>query len=551
MADSGGGRRAGGLGRASALLASGTLVSRALGFANNLILAWTIGLTFQGADAFTLANGLPNAVYAIVAGGLLNAVLVPQIVRAASHDDGGQAFVNKIVTAGTSVFVVISLATTLAAPLLVRLYAQDGGSLDERGLALATALAYWCLPQVFFYALYSLLGEVLNARGVFGPFTWAPVANNIVAIAGLVVFAALFGVDPAHRDPDSWDATRIALLGGTSTLGVAAQALVLLLFWRRTGLSFRPDFRWRGVGLGKTSRAAGWIFGMVLVSQIAGVVQSNVATLAGEGEPSLAILRNSWIVFMLPFSVFAVSILTPFFTRMSGHAHSGDLDSLRRDLSTAVRVIGMIVVGVGMAMIAAALPFAVLFASELRDARAMALVIVIYLVGLLPFCVLYVLQRSFYALENTRTPFLLNCVQGAIFSGLALVVAGFDGSVIAYGLAGALTIASAVHTIVAALALRHRMRRLDGRLIVRRLLVFTLVSLPAGAVGLLTLWVLGGFDEGFAVSGRLAGTASAAVVGSVTLAVYLLGIRLTRVPEFDQLAGPVLRRLRRGRAAGE
>ena len=77
----------------------------------------------------------------------------------------------------------------------MHLYSCGGGTRDDTR-ALAVAFAYWCLPQIFFYALYSLLGEVLNARGVFGPFTWAPVLNNVVAIAGLVVFVALFGADP-------------------------------------------------------------------------------------------------------------------------------------------------------------------------------------------------------------------------------------------------------------------------------------------------------------------------------------------------------------------
>ena len=174
---------AGGIARASALLASGTLVSRILGFISGVVLAQTLGSYGTGANTFALANQLPNNIYAIIAGGLLSAVFVPAIVRASLHDDGGQRFVNRLVTLGIVVFVVAAVIATLAAPVLVNLYAQSG----ERGfsdddLALAVAFAYWCLPQVLFYALYSLLGEVLNARGIFGPFTWAPALNNVVAI---------------------------------------------------------------------------------------------------------------------------------------------------------------------------------------------------------------------------------------------------------------------------------------------------------------------------------------------------------------------------------
>src|SRR6187401_1091545 len=81
------------LGRASAALAAGTLVSRVLGFASAAVLAWAIGPQNPGANAFALANQLPNNIYAIVAAGVLSAVLVPQIVRAGLHADGGQNFV--------------------------------------------------------------------------------------------------------------------------------------------------------------------------------------------------------------------------------------------------------------------------------------------------------------------------------------------------------------------------------------------------------------------------------------------------------------------------
>src|SRR5690606_20443590 len=157
------------------------------------------GSTGNGANAFALANQLPNNIYAIVAGGLLSAILVPHIVRAATHDDGGQSFVNRLLTLGIVGFAVIAVLATLAAPALVALYTlPDATALGDGGTALAIGMAYWCLPQIFFYALYSLLGEVLNARGVFGPFTWAPVLNNVVAIGGLVAFAILFGTSPAH-----------------------------------------------------------------------------------------------------------------------------------------------------------------------------------------------------------------------------------------------------------------------------------------------------------------------------------------------------------------
>ncbi len=541
-----------GIGRASAALASGTIVSRGLGFVSAAVLAWTIGQQNQGANAFAIANQLPNNIYAIVAGGLLSAVLVPQIVRAAHHEDGGQRFIDRLVTLGIVAFLGVTVLATVCAPLLVALYAGTGGSaLQGDGIALAVSLAYWCLPQIFFYALYSLLGEVLNARGVFGPFTWAPVLNNVVAIAGLVVFAILFGVDPAHRDPGSWDAAKVALLAGSATIGVASQALILLLFWRRTGLGFRPDFHWRGVGLGSTGKAAAWVFGMILVTQLAGIVQSQVAVSAGADDPSVAVLRTSWLIFMLPHSIVAVSIATPYFTRMSAHARDGQLGRLRDDLSASLRTIILLIAGAGVALAASALPFAAFFAHGTHETIGISGVLLAYLIGLVPFSAQFLLQRTFYALGDTRTPFFVQLLQSGLFVAGALTALLLPPGAIAAGIAIVTSLAGTIQALVTAMLLRRRLGGIDGRRVLGRVGVYALAAVPAAIVGVLVLWALGGLGliglptTGFAFANRFAELVSVVVVGGATGLVYLGVLWLARVPELRQLAGPLRALLRR------
>jgi putative peptidoglycan lipid II flippase len=541
-----------GIGRASALLASGTLVSRMLGFLKVIVLANTIGqVGSASANAFGLANQLPNNIYALIAGGVLGAVLVPQIVRASMGTDGGQAFINKLVTLGIVVFAALTLVATLAAPLLVRLYAQgsDDGQrgFDAATMALATAFAWWCLPQIFFYALYSLLGEVLNARQAFGPFTWAPVLNNIVAIAGLLVLASLFDEDYL-QSPTVWTPWMVALLAGSATLGVACQALVLTVFWRRTGLSFKPDFAWRGVGLRRTGKAAGWVFGMVLVTQLAGIAQSRVASLANEAA-SIATLQNSWLIFMLPHSVVAVSIATAYFTRMSGSASTGDIRALRSDVSAALRGIGLVIVFGAVAIAVVSLPLARVFESSFPDVVAMAAVLVAFLVGLVPFSALFVVQRAFYALDDTRTPFFVQLVQSGIFVILTLLVgATVPVEWIAVSLALVTSLAGTVQAVLLTVLLRRRLGGMDGGLLVRRYVQYLAFALVSGVVGLLVVWLLGGaLPDGFAQSGILEALITIAVAGSVMGAVYLALLTLSRNPDLAAVAGPVLRRFGRGR----
>ena len=538
-----------GVGRASALLASGTLVSRLLGFVSAFVLAQTLTTQGAGANTFAIANQLPNNIYAIVAGGVLSAILVPQIVRAGLHNDGGQKFINRIVTLGGVVFISAAVIATICAPLLVQLYTSQQSADSPRGftegeLALATAFAYWCLPQILFYALYSLFGEVLNARKLFGPFTWAPVVNNIVAIAGLLIFNLLFS-SVKIEDAAAWTPGMIALIAGSATLGVAAQALVLVFFWRKAGLSYRPEFRWRGVGLGRVGKAAGWTFGMIIVGQLAGIVQTQVASQAGADDASVAVLRFAWLIFMLPHSIVTVSIATAYFTRMSGHARDSDLVSLRRDISASLRTIGLIMVFATVTLIVVAYPFSRIFTTTgFEETQAMGNVLIAFLPGLIPFTILFVLQRTFYSLEDTRTPFFIQVAQSVLFVAGALIVQGLPPESIAVGIATVTTVAGTAQMIIAFVVLRHRLGGFDGRHIVRQYLIYLLATIPAALAGIAVAAGLGAFNGGFAVASIAAAIATMAVVGVAMLVVYVAALAILRTPELRALVAPVVSRLR-------
>ena len=540
----------GGIGRAGAIMASGTIISRLLGFLSAILLARTLGTVGSGADAFALANQLPNNIYALIAGGVMTAVLVPQIVRATSNSDGGAAYINKIVTLGFVIFIALAALATLLAPLLVMLYAREGGGdgpgFSDADIALATALAYWCLPQVLFYALYSLFGEVLNARSVFGPFTWAPVLNNLVVITGLLIFGALFsGVDTSNAL--EWTPSMTALLGGGATAGIALQALILLVFWRRAGIRYRPDFAWRGVGLAATGKAAGWLFGMILIAQVAGVVQANVATLAtSDGEAGLAILRFSWLLFMVPHSVITVSLATAYFTRMSGHASAGETNLLRADVTTSVRRIGLMMVLASAGLITLSIPFARLFGGAADDVSAMALVMSAYAVGLVAFSLVFVIQRVYYSLGDTRTPFMFQLVHTTVFIALALVVSGFSTDQIASSLALSASIASWLQLVLALVLLRKKLGGLRLHTLVGRLLLFTIAAVLASAAGVAIVNALGGGDpDGFVMSaaiGPLVALASGAIVMSL---VYFGVLRLIRNDDAAAILDGGIRLLRK------
>ena len=533
----------GGIGRASLFLASGTIVSRLLGFVKLIVLAAMIGAFGDSADAFSIANQLPNTIYTIVAGGILTAVLVPQIVRASRHDDGGAAYINKLLTLA---LLILTAATVVAVVLAPFITGFIGLNLSPDQLALAIAFAYWCLPQMFFYGLYTLLGEVLNARKSFGPFTWVPVLNNVVAIAGLVIFALRFGADPTG----AWSAgeitpAMIAVLAGSATLGVVAQALVLFYFWRRIGLRFRPDFHFRGVGLRATGRMAGWTFGMLLLTTGAGIAETQVATLA-TGQASVFVLATAWLIFMLPHSVITVSVATAYFTRMSEHAAQEKFDLVKTDASSAIRGTTLLIVLASAVIAVCAYPFAAVFVSPFDQITGIGNVILAFIIGLVPFCVLFVLQRTFYALGDTRTPFFFTLFQ------VVLILLGVLGCTqlpvewIAVGIAGVITVSGVLQAVLAAVLLRRRLGGLDGRRIVQSLVKYLVAAIIPVLLGLSVVWLLGGMQEdGFALSGRLGAIVTMISVGLVMAAAYFGMLLLMRSAELQSFLTPLRARLRR------
>lgn len=535
------------LGRASALLGAGTLVSRITGLIRTIVLVAAIGSIGKAGDAFGVANQLPNNVFTIIQTGILTAVIIPQIVKAGSHKDGGRAYISKLFTLGTVVFLAATGVAMLLAPVLVNVYAK-GYSPDQ--LALATAFAYWCLPQIFFYGLYALIGETLNAKRVFGPYTWAPIANNIVSIIGFLIFIALFGDDRSRVD--MWDPTMIAVLAGTATAGIALQAALLLFAWRRTGLVLRPDFRWRGVGLRHVGTLAGWTFLMVIAGQLAGLVQTTIVS-ESTGHPSVFFMQAAWLVFMLPYSIFAISIGTPYFTQIAEHAaEKRDLD-VRADVARCIRVISLFVVGSGVALAVAAVPATRIFTTSSEQAVLAAPVLICYLVGLLPLAVLFIVQRAFYAYGDTRTPFYFTLVQVALIIGFSLL-AGAIAPVeqLAAAIALGQSVAGLVQTVIAILILRRRLGGLELPSTLLSLARFAVAAVPAGFAGW-GVYLLLGAESGWIAGNtganfvdRLLGAVGTGVIGLAAVVVYVIVLLILRAPELSA-ATRMLRRFLPGR----
>lgn len=411
------GERAGAaLAGATGTMAVGTLVSRLSGFASKLLLAWVIGFGVLN-DSYTLANTLPNIVYELLLGGVLTSVVVPLLVRAARDDaDGGLEYTQRLVTVATVLLAAATVLAVAAAPLLTRLYLGDGDSANPQ---LATAFAYLLLPEIIFYGLGALFGAILNARSVFGPAAWAPVVNNVVVIATLAVFTLVPG--EISLDPVRMGEAKLLVLGIGTTLGIAAQAAVLVPSLRRVGFRFR--WRWGRAELfkndGRLSEAGRlvlWVVGYVLVSQVGYIATTRAAA---EGAPGgVAIYTYAWMLFQLPYGVLGVSLLTAIMPRMSRAAAAGDTARVVDDLSLGSRYSAVLLVPVAVVLTVAGESIGIALFSfgtaETSDARRLGLALAFSAFGLLPYAVTMIQLRVFYALADARTPTAIIAVLTAV-----------------------------------------------------------------------------------------------------------------------------------------
>lgn len=535
--------------RSSAVMAAGTVLSRITGFGRDLVLTWAIGTTAFSVT-YNVANTVPNIVYILLAGGVLNAVFVPQLVKAMREDpDGGKAFADRLLTAIGLVLLVITVVAVIAAPLVISAYAYTftHGEGSEANYDVAVTFARFFLPQIFFYGLHVMLGQVLNARGRFGPMMFAPILNNLVVIVTGVMFLIITaGENPSTETISDGE---IRLLGIGTTAGVVVQALALLPFLKSSGYKYRPRFDLRGTGLGQAYRLATWTLLFVLVNQVAYLVVVQIATgieetAAADGFPGRGFTpyTKAYLIMLLPHAVITVSVVTALLPRMARAVTDGRLDDVRQDLAGGLRL-------TGVALIPAAVAFAVLGPSmavlgfghgntSVANAQYIGYVLAGFALALVPFSVHHQLLRGFYAFSDTRTPVTINVWIAATNILLALAcVAVLPARWVAVGLAVSYAASYAVGVLLSARRLGRYLGPLDGGVIRtydRILVAAILAAIPAIVISEIAYRIWG--------TGTTESAVTVVAGGAAMLASYLVITTRMRISEVTQLLGPVLRR---------
>ncbi|QPK83252.1 murein biosynthesis protein MurJ [Corynebacterium qintianiae] len=473
--------------RSTGSMAVATLLSRITGFIRTVLIGAALGAPV--ASAFNTANTLPNLITEIVLGSVLTALVVPVLVRAEKEDpDRGAAFIRRLFTLTFTLLVVVTVLAVATAPLLTRMMLDEDG---EVNVVQSTAFAYLLLPQIFFYGMFALFMAILNTKEHFRPGAWAPVANNVVSIVVLALYMAVPGVlNPAT--PASTSNPHVLLLGIGTTLGVVAQCAIMLPALRKLGIDLRPlwgiDARLKSFG-----GMALAIIAYVAISQVGYIVTTRIASVSDSSAP--IIYQQHWMLLQVPYGVIGVTLLTAIMPRLSRNAADGDDRAVVRDLTLATKLtfIALIPIIVFMTALGPDIGHG-LFAYgnfDVEHARILGLAISFSAFTLIPYALVMLHLRVFYAREEAWTPtFIIAGITAAkvVLSMIAPLVA-VDTSMVVILLAAANGFGFIAGAVIGAFLLRRKLGTLET-VSVLRTSAWALGSAVAGIAAVLAVKLL-------------------------------------------------------------
>ena len=532
----------GSLMRHAAVMTVGTTLSRLTGFLRLTAMTATLGVTVSTLGTiYTVANLTPNIVYELILGGILTSVFVPVFVeRLETHGvDDAREVAHRVVTLVLVLLVAVAAVGAVFAEQIIRLYLVSEDARDlEAQIQLGVFFLRWFMPQIVFYGVGAVAIGLLQAHRRFAAPMFAPILNNLVVIGTFIAYALVRGSRPPTVEGIT-GAERTVLAAGT-TLGVVVMTAALWPSLRSIGYRVRLRLAWRHEAVRRLIRLAAWVALYVASNQLAYVV---VIVLNNRFDAGPQIYTTAFIVFQLPHAIFAVSIFTAILPGMSERWATGHPEGVRTLVSRGLRDTAVVTIPAALGLFALAEPIARLLfehgAAVDADAAAIGDTLQGFAAGLVFFSSFQLLTRTFYAMQDTRTPALVNVATGVVNVAAAVVYTELFG----LGLPG-MALAHATTYVVGAAALvlllRRRLGRIDGARIAGTMIKTTIAAIAsaAAAFGVLAIW---GQATDAGVLAQAIHVGLAVICGVL---VFLISALILRVGEVDDVRKAIIRRFR-------
>jgi putative peptidoglycan lipid II flippase len=399
--------------RATAVMSVGTAMSRITGFLRLAVIAWAIGgVESKLPDTYNLANSMPNIVYQLVLGEILATLFVPVFVDYLTTRAKNEAWrlASTILNLAIIITAAVSVVAVLLAPWIIKIYTfRLHGDARIQQEAVGAFFLRLLLPQMIFYAAGSVLTGLLNAHRRFAVPMFAPVLNNVIVMATFIAFRSLHPHNlPTLETLSGWDKL---LLGGGTTLGVITMTVVLWPFvLRLKDQQYSPRaLDWRNPAIRHVGRLAKFSLAYVIVNQIGLWI---VFALANGDPGGVTAYQSAFILYQLPYGIFAVSVFTALIPELSEHHVRKDVASFRNDLSLGLRTTLFIIVPAAAGFIALSRPIVRLLLQHgvfgSRSTALFARTFLLMSIGLAAYAVFQQLMRASYARQDTKTPWIVN-----------------------------------------------------------------------------------------------------------------------------------------------
>jgi putative peptidoglycan lipid II flippase len=519
------------LAQASLVLTVAALASRVLGWVRLLVIGSQFGASRE-LDAYFAAFRIPDAIFQLVVAGALSAALIPvfQGYRARENEQEAWRLASSVINLVLIGLAGFSLLMAIFAPWIVPLVTPG---FDAPTTELTIRMTRVMLLSPVFIGMGAVVSGILNSYERFAVPAIAPLFYNLAIIGAAIFLAPVMGVE--------------GLAVGVA-IGSLAHLLVQLPNLAAVGQRYDLTISLRHPGV----RRVAWLMGPRTLGLAAVQINFIASTLLASGLPegSVTAYNYAFQLMQVPVGVVGVSIAVVLFPRLSRDAALGRVRDVRAQLATALRILLFIAAPLTAVMTVLREPLtAVFFQYGLFSAQSTqrtAEALLFFTIGLGAQTLVPLLARTFYALQDTRTPVIWAIAAVALNVPLMAWLAGPMG---VGGLALALTITATLEVIGLLWALRERLNGVHGGELLGSLARSAVAAAAAalvmlGGLQLAQAWFASVLAHGL---GRLIVLLALSAMG---LAIFVVVAAALRSPELGELRRLLQGRFRRSPSEG-
>jgi putative peptidoglycan lipid II flippase len=457
---------------AAFVIAVAGILSRVLGLLRDRILATQFGAG-DTLDVYYAAFRVPDLIYNLLILGALSAAFIPVFTGLIAKEEEGEAWelVNVFLTTALLLLLVIAAIFALFAPQLMRLVTP--GFAPDKMQSVVTLTRIMFLSPVFL-GISGIFGGILNSFKRFLIYSLAPIMYNLGIIFGAVFLVKPFG---------------IAGLAWGVVLGAFLHMAVQYPNVKLVGLKYFPHLNFRNNHLQKVLRLMIPRTMGLAVTQINLLIVTIIASTLATGSLTIFNFANNLQSF--PLGIFAIPFALAVFPVLSHHAARSERDAFIENFSKTFRQILFFVIPASILILVlrAQIVRIVLGAGKFdwEDTILTFQALGIFSVSLFAQSTIPLLARSFYALHNTRVPFLTGIAGEAVNLAAALILSGYFGVL---GLVWAFSLACIVNMFLLVFILRNKLENLDDGKILSVVLRISVSAMCAGLIAQLAKYLI-------------------------------------------------------------